>query len=73
MNNIIDKKEQSLLHSSKKRCEQCKKKSLYIHKCKCNMLLCLKHLNYCNHDCKYDFKKDKIMEEQINFKKIDVI
>ena len=37
-------------------CAQCKKVSHVSAKCKCNMILCLKHLDGLSHGCTFDYK-----------------
>lgn len=42
------------------RCSKCtKKKSTIIEKCKCDNYFCLNCLPFFNHDCKFDWRKDK--------------
>ena len=45
------------------RCYCCKKKLKMIHfTCKCNHKFCVKHHNPHNHNCQYDYKKEKKQE-----------
>jgi hypothetical protein len=44
---------------TKKRCANCSKKTLYFEKCKCNNEYCLNCLGFFNHNCTFDWKKDK--------------
>jgi hypothetical protein len=37
-------------------CAQCKKVSHVSAKCKCSMILCLKHLDGLSHGCTFDYK-----------------
>jgi hypothetical protein len=39
------------------RCEFCKKKTLILHNCKCNMKLCMEHRFPDKHKCTFDHKK----------------
>jgi recombinational DNA repair protein (RecF pathway) len=43
------------------RCEHCKKKlGIIEYKCKCEKLFCIKHLHYEEHNCKYNYKQEKL-------------
>lgn len=37
-------------------CSQCKKVSHISARCRCNMVLCLKHLDGISHGCTFDYK-----------------
>ena len=37
-------------------CAQCKKVSHVSATCRCNLILCLKHLDGISHGCKFDYK-----------------
>ena len=43
----------------RKKCEKCSKKSLVINQCKCQKYLCLDCSPYYNHNCNYNWQKDK--------------
>ena len=62
----------------KKRCFKCQKKTLVINNCKCDNNYCLNCLPYYNHNCNYNWKKDKkdILQNSnpvISFSKIQTI
>tara|TARA_Y100001970_G_C14060918_1_gene764107 strand:+ start:640 stop:852 length:213 start_codon:yes stop_codon:yes gene_type:complete len=68
-NNESNKKNKT----NKKRCEFCNKKKLLLTTCKCGKLFCIEHSNSFNHNCSYDYKKEKILHDTIEFQKIEVI
>lgn len=71
---VGEKQEQTnQVKKHKKRCQLCNKKTLVLHECKCGMMLCLKHLKHVEHDCQYDYHKDKVLAEKVDFKKLDEI
>jgi hypothetical protein len=43
----------------KVRCQKCLKKSLFFNKCKCENEYCFNCSPYFNHNCTFDWKKDK--------------
>lgn len=58
------------------RCKNCSKKLLcgIYYECRCGLkFLCLKCLSETEHNCSYDFKKEKIVLEKITSLKIDCI
>lgn len=47
------------------RCSQCKKKlGLMEYKCKCELIFCISHLHFAEHNCKYDHKSDDLKKLQ---------
>lgn len=55
------------------RCSYCKKKSIYLSNCKCGSKFCIKHIRSEEHDCTYDYKNERKLEESAQFKKVDLI
>lgn len=45
--------------SIKTRCDKCKKKKLFLNKCKCEYDLCLDCLPFFIHECTFDWKREK--------------
>ena len=43
----------------KKKCSNCCKKKIFIERCKCSNEFCLECLPYFNHDCTFNWKKEK--------------
>lgn len=58
---------------AKEKCIICNKKVLMYFTCRCNNHYCIKHKLPENHNCNYDYKKDKIIMESIENKKILII
>ena len=58
---------------NKKRCEFCNKKKLLLTTCKCGKIFCIEHLNSFNHNCCYDYKKERVLQDIIEFQKVEVI
>ena len=55
--NVTKEKEKK---HKKIKCQHCKKKlDLFRFTCKCGKILCQTHLSPHNHDCLYDYKKEK--------------
>ena len=43
---------------TKKKCQQCLKKTLFFNKCKCEKEFCFNCSSYYNHNCNYDYKEN---------------
>jgi hypothetical protein len=41
------------------KCTKCKKKKLFIDKCKCDLKFCIDCLPYFIHNCMFDWKNEK--------------
>lgn len=59
--------------SGKEKCIICNKKVIIFFKCRCENHYCIKHQSPEKHNCSYDYKKDKIITETIENKKVLVI
>ena len=75
MNNNEDTIEINFGKKYKEKCSCCKKKSLFLIKCKCGNSFCLKHKYPESHSCTFDFKHEITKENLVdcNFKKIEKI
>lgn len=59
--------------TGKEKCIICNKKVLIFFKCRCDNYYCIKHQTPEMHKCSYDYKKDKILEDNVKNKKIVLI
>jgi len=62
----LEKGKQSIIEGEppvkkkKNKCQHCKKKlGLFLFTCKCDLILCQKHLSPHNHSCTFDYMKEK--------------
>ena len=60
------------------KCRNCRKKSLFEHKCRCELSFCLNCLPHYIHNCDFDWRKDneKFLKEnnpKIEYVKVDTI
>lgn len=60
-----------IIKKKKSRCNHCKcKLGLIIFTCKCGQILCQTHLNPHNHNCSFDYVKEKKEQIQKNNPKL---
>jgi hypothetical protein len=72
MNNSENKEPTKKIKKKKPRCSFCsiKIKTFSNIKCRCGKSFCKKHFLPENHECTYDFKKDKIKLEKVVAEKV---
>jgi hypothetical protein len=57
----------------KTRCQNCAKKTLIVNKCKCDKEYCFECSPFFNHNCTFDWKKDKQQNLELSNPKIVAI
>ena len=58
---------------NKNKCSFCNKKKLLLTVCKCGKIFCIEHCNSFDHNCNYDYKKEKVLQDTIEPQKVSVI